>query len=480
MDYICCMIKKIVFCTAFILPFISKAQDYWDLKRCVEYAIENNISVKQADVQARLQILQAKQTKANRIPSLAFSSNGGYQFGRSVNPSTYEFTNNTIFQQTYNLQSSITLFNWFNIKNTIISNQKNAEALEQDINRAKSDVTLNVAAAYLQLLLSKEQVNIAKTQIDLTQQQLDLTRKKVDAGSLPELNAAQLASQFATDSSTYITNVSQMEQNKLQLFALLNLSADARFEFGVPDAEKIPLLPISDLQPKELYETALANQYLQKVDSLKIEGAKYNIKAAKGAMFPTITAFAGIGSNFADNYSTLTGVRPFMDTIGSVNVQGSNYSVTSMNGVPIYSKAPYFKQIFNLNLNQSVGLSLNVPIFNYRQLRTNYERAKENLHALELQKEQDNLTLQQNIYTAYNNALTGIQNFSANTKAADYASYAYSLSQKRYDIGMLTTSDFLVVQNNMYQAKIKQVASRFEYIFRLKVLEFYKNNSISL
>jgi len=474
------MIKKIAFCAALFLPWMAKAQDYWDLRRCVDYAVTHNISVKQSDVQARLQLLQAKQSKANRIPSLAFSSNGGYQFGRSVNPSTYEFTNSTIFQQTYNLQTSITLFNWFNIKNTYLSNQKNAEALQEDVNRAKSDVTLNVAAAYLQLLLAKEQVNIARSQIGLTQQQLDITRKKVDAGALPELNSAQLSAQLATDSSTYITNVSQMEQNKLQLFALLNLSADTPFEVGVPDADKIPLLPIADLQPGELYNTALKNQYLQKVDSLKIMGAQYNIKAARGAMFPTITAFGGIGSNFANNYSTVSGVRPFVDTVGVVDVQGTKYAVSSMGGIPLYSKPSYFKQLLDLNLNQSVGLSLNVPIFNYRQLRTNYERAKENLHTLELQREQDNLTLQQNIYTAYNNALTGIQNFSANTKASEYATYAYSLSQKRYDIGMLTTSDFIVVQNNMYQAKIKQAASRFEYIFRLKVLEFYKNNAISL
>ena len=480
MKYICYMIKSTLITLVFIIPLIGRSQDYWDLRKCVDYALSHNISVRQADVQARLQFLQTKQSKANRIPSLAFASNAGYQFGRSVNPSTYEFTNNTIFQQTYNLQSSITLFNWFSVKNTILSNQKSSEALQLDINRAKSDVTLNVAAAYLQLLLSKEQVNIARTQIDLSKEQLILTRKKVDAGSLPELNAAQLSSQLALDSSTYITNVAQMEQNKLQLFALLNLSADTPFEFGVPDADKIPLLSIADLEPKELYATALNHQFLQKVDSLKIESAKYSIKAARGAMYPTITAFAGMGSNFADNYSTMNGFRPYIDTVGIVNVQGNNYAVTSMKGVPMYSKVPYFKQIFNLNLNQSIGLSLNVPIFNYRQLRTNYEKAKENLHVLELQKEQDNLTLQQNIYTAYNNALSGIQNYSANSKAEEYASYAYKLSKKRYDIGMLTTSDFLVVQNNMYQAKIKQVASRFEYIFRLKVLEFYKNNEISL
>lgn len=474
------MIKKIVFCAAVFVPWLSKAQDYWDLRRCVDYAVAHNISVRQADVQARLQVLQTKQAKANRIPSLVFTSNAGYQFGRSVNPSTYTFTNNTIFQQTNNLQSGITLFNWFNIKNTILSNQKNAEALQLDIDRLKNDVTLNVAAAYLQLLLAKEQVNIAQTQIDLTKKQLDLTRKKVDAGSLPELNAVQLSSQLATDSSTYITNVAQVEQNKLQLFALLNLSADTPFDVGVSDVDKIPTLPITELQPKELFETALGTQYLQKVDSLKIEGAKYSIKSAKGAMYPTLTAFAGIGSNFANNYSNLSGMRPYVDTIGAVNVGGTNYAVTSIGASPIYTKPGYFKQIFNLNLNQSVGLSLNVPIFNYRQLRTNYERAKENLHTLELQREQDNLTLQQNIYTAYNNALTGIQNFSANSKAAEYATYAYSLSQKRYDIGMLTTSDFIIVQNNMYQAKIKQAASRFEYVFRLKVLEFYKHNAINL
>ncbi|MFT4202421.1 MAG: TolC family protein [Chitinophagaceae bacterium] len=474
------MVKKIVCCVAVLLPWMARAQDYWDLRRCVDYAVSHNISVRQADVQARLQVLQSRQSKANRIPSLAFSSNGGYQFGRSVNPSTYEFTNSTIFQQTYNLQSGITLFNFFNIKNTVNADKKNAEAAEADVDRAKSDVTLNVAAAYLQLLLAKEQVNIAATQIDLTQKQLDLTRKKVDAGSLPELNVAQLASQLATDSSTYITNVSQMEQNKLQLFALLNLNADEPFEVGLPDVDKIPLLPIAQLQPKELYQTALNNQYQQKVDSLKIEGARYSIKAAKGAMYPTLSAFGNIGSNYANNYSNIAGVTSYVDTIGVVNVQGTNYAVTAPGAIPIYNKPSYFKQIFNLNLNQSVGLSLNVPIFNYRQLRTNYEKAKENLHSLQLQQEQDNLTLQQNIYTAYNNALTGIQNFNANAKAAEYATYAYSLSAKRYDIGMLTTSDFLVTQNNMYQAKIKQAASRFEYIFRLKVLEFYRDNGIRL
>lgn len=476
------MIKLLLLFVSLYIPSGLWAQqnENWDLLRCVDYAMENNISVKQADVQARLQALQAKLSKGNRIPSLAFSSSGGYQFGRSLNPTTYSFTNNRIFQQTYNLQSGITLFNWFSIKNTIKSDQASADAAEIDINRAKNDVKLNVAAAYLQLLLSIEQINNAKNQIELTTKQLQLTRKQVDAGSLPELSAAQFESQLATDSGTYYTNFVTMQQNKLQLMALLNLSADADFDVSTPDVDKIKLLPIGELEPNSLFETAVATQYQQKVDSFKVKAAGFAIKSAKAAMYPTLSLFGNVGSNFSNIYTNQVGATPYIDTIGAVNVQGNNYFVTAPYSMPIYKKPDYFKQIFNLNLNQSVGLTLNVPIFNYRQLRTNYERSKLNLKNAELTQALNKQTLQQNIYTAYTNAIAGIKNFNASTKAAEYSNYAYELSQKRYDIGMQSTSDYLIQQNNLFQANVKKVSAHYEYIFRLLVLEFYKNNQISL
>jgi len=468
----------------FLIVYAGWSQETWDLQKCVSYALEHNISVRQADVQARLSALQLKQSKAMRIPTLNFATNGQESFGRSVNQTTYQYTTNSVFYQNYGLQTGVTLFNFFNIKNNIKSAKIQDEADRADINRVKSDVALNVAAAYLQYLQSLEQVNISKGQIDLDAHQLDLTNKQVAAGSIPELNAAQLESQLSTDSSTLITNQATMNQNKLQLLALLDLSADAPFDVSLPDADNIPLEPIAELEPGNLYNIALQNQYQQKVDSLKILSAQYAAKSARAQMYPTITGNASVGSNYSNQYLIYNPpvVTPFIDTSSYININGARYTVNTPTASVTQSayKPAYWKQIFDLNRSEFIGITLNVPIFNNRQLKTAYERARENITSAKLQQELNNQTLQQNIYTAYNNAVAGIEKFSANTKAEQYAQYAYDLAQKRYDIGMLSSSDYLIAANNLYTAKVNRSSAHYEYIFRLKVLEFYKYNHIRM
>lgn len=444
--------KKLYFGVFLLLiSFAGFSQQTWDLEKCVNYALEHNISVRQADVQARLSALQLKQSQAMRIPTLSFNSQAGENFGRFINPTTNTFSTTKTFSQTYSAQSGITLFNFFNVQNSVKSAKAQNDADNADIERAKSDVVLNVAAAYLQYLQSLEQVNIAAGQIDLTEKQLDLTKKQVAAGSVPELNAAQLESQLSTDSSTLITNQSTMEQDKLQLLALLDISADSAFEVSLPDAESIPLQPLSDLQPQDVYTIALGNQYQQKVDSLKILSTEYAAKSAKSQMYPTIQAFGSVSSNYANSYK---------DIYGNV--------------------LPYGKQLFNANLSEFLGISLNVPIFSNRQLRTAYQKAKENVASAKLQQELNDQTLQQNVYKAYSNAKAGIESYNSNTKAEQYAQYAYDLAQKRYDIGMLSASDYLVAANNLYTAKVNRAAAHYDYIFRLKVLEFYKYNHVDI
>ncbi len=450
----------------------------------MDYAIEHNISVKQSDVQARITALQTTWPKSAAIPNLNFNTNAGYQFGRTIDPTSNQFVNNNLFFQSYSLQSAVTLFNWFNIRNQAKAAQYNEEASRLDVSRVKNDIALNVVAAYLQLLLTKEQINIAAAQISLTDSQLVLTRKQVDAGSMPELNAAQLESQLAIDSSTYITAVSSMQQNRLQLIALLNIDARQPFEVSIPDVDKIPLPPLGELDPAELYAIATNTQPLQRVDSLRIMAGRYNIKAAKSAMYPTISAFGSIGSQYSNAYKTpvssFGGVRT--DTVASTKINGVDYPVVAQ--TPIYSTSfhpvPYWRQVSNAQLGQSIGLQLNVPIFNGRQARTNYERARLNLESSQLQLAFDNQALQQNIYTARANAEAAIQKFYANQKAASFAQYANELSRKRYDIGMLSTSEYLVVQNNLATARFNLASARYDYIFRIKLLEYYKYGSVQL
>ncbi|HVX28447.1 MAG TPA: TolC family protein, partial [Parafilimonas sp.] len=146
--------------------------------------------------------------------------------------------------------------------------------------------------------------------------------------------------------------------------------------------------------------------------------------------------------------------------------------------IPFTKRPSYFRQIGNINFSQAIGLQLNIPIFNGRQLRTNYDRAKLNLENSQLQLRADNLTLQQNIYTAYSNAVSALAKFNATTKAMQTQQYAYDLGTKRYNIGLMSTIDYITLQTNLFTAKINQVAARYDYIFKVKVLEFYKGQGV--
>jgi len=477
------MMKHLLIMLCIIVPGTLIAQsEKWDLRRAVDYAMQSNISVKQSDVQARLTALQTKLAKSATIPNLNFNTNAGFQFGRNIDPTSNQFVNNNVFFQSYNLQSSVTLFNFFNLQNQKKAAVVSEEASRIDVDRVRSDVGLNVVAAYLNLLLSIEQMNIALAQIHLSDSQRIITKKQVDAGAMPPLNLAQLESQLALDSSNYIQAVSNMQTYKLQMIALLNLDASQPFEVSLPDVNKIPLPPLSELEPAELFEIAKAMQPLQKVDSLRIISGEYSVKAARGAMYPSLSAFGTIGSNYGSTYQQFAGVVPNgrVDTIGVINIDGKNYYPVTPGYNTILKNVPYFRQVGNINLNQSIGVQLNVPIFQGRQARTNYDRAKLNLETYKLQLAQDNQTLQQNIYTARANAEAAIQKYSANHKAADYAQYAYELSKKRYEIGMLSTSEYLVVQNNLETAKINEASAFYDYIFRIKLLEFYKFGKVQL
>ncbi len=216
------------------------------------------------------------------IPNVNFSTSAGFQFGRNIDPTSNQFVNNNVFFQSYGLQTNITLFNFFNIRNQAKAAQVNEEASRVDIDRVRSDVGLNVVAAYLNLLLSIEQMNITRIQIHLTDSQRIITQKQVDAGAMPPLNVAQLESQLALDSSNYFTAVSTMQTNKLQMIALLNLDASEPFEVSLPDVNKIPLPPLSELEPAELFEIAKGTQPLQRVDSLRIISGAYSIRLQKG------------------------------------------------------------------------------------------------------------------------------------------------------------------------------------------------------
>jgi outer membrane protein len=334
------------------------------------------------------------------------------------------------------------------------------------------------------VLVSEEQENIAKLAVQLTLQNFDNTKKRVEAGVLPELNLAELEAQLALDSSNLITAANTVKQNILHLKAILNVDAGQGFIVETPPLEKIPVLTLNELQPEFVYNEAVKNLPQQKVNDLKIKAAEKYVLSARGQMYPTVSLFAGMGTNYANNKipSVLQVPTGQLDTTGAkVNVNGTLYDVVSpgFRNVITTSTTPFGTQLSD-NFRQNVGLQVNIPLFNNGVARTNWQKSRLNVNALQLQKEQDLLNLKQDIYTAYNDASTAIQKYYAGIKSVQTAEKAYNYAQKRYDVGLLPTLDLLTNQNNLNRARVQLAQAQVDYIFRLKLLEFYKGKGITV
>lgn len=477
---------RLTIITLFLLFMCTSAaaQDSWNLKRSVEYALENNISVKQADVQARIAALNLRQSKLLQIPTASISASSGINAGRSIDPTTNLFTNTQLFSTGFSLQSGMTIFNFFSLKHNIAGNRLDNEAARANVDKVRNDIALNVATAYLMILVSEEQENIAKLAVQLTLQNFDNTKKRVEAGALPELNLAEIEAQLALDSSNLITAINTVKQNILQLKAILNVDAGRAFVVETPPLEKIPVLPIDQLQPEYVYSQAVANLPQQRVNDLRIKAAEKYVLSARGQMYPTISLFAGLGTNYANNkipnvLQVPTGILE--NTGAKVYVNGTVYDVMApgFNSIITTNTTRFGTQLSD-NFRQNIGLQLNIPLFNNGVARTNWQKSKLNVTTLQLQKDQDLVTLKQDIYTAYNDASTALQKYNAGIKRVQTAEKAYNFAQKRYEVGLLPTIDLLTNQNNLNRARVELAQSHVDYVFKLKLLEFYKGKGITV
>ncbi len=462
-------------------PGPGQTVDKWDLKKCVDYALEHNISVRQADLQIRFAKLDYQQSKLAQYPGANLSSSTGYSAGRNQDPTSFSLITTGYVFDNYSLQANVDLFSWFTKKNTIAVKDLNLKATEAGVEKAKNDVALNVAVAYLQILLAREQVNLAKSKVDQTKAQLESTRKQVDAGKLPELNAVNVESVLASDSSVLISAETAAQQSLLQMKALLNMDAAASFDIVTPPVELIPIENIADLQPDAVYNLALISMPQQKVDELNLKAALKSVEVARGSMYPTISLFGSLGSRFNNKSKEIISKTQLNAPVGTVTVGGTPYMVYPV--TPFYDyaygKINYFDQL-NQNFSQSIGLSVSVPILNGGSLRTAWQRSKLSVKQVELTKEQNSFTLKQDIYKAYNDAVASIQKFNADRKTVVSSQKAYDFAIKRYELGLLSTYDLITTQTNLQQAKSRLLYSQYDFVFKMKLLEFYKGQGLKL
>jgi len=423
----------------------------WSLQRCVQYAVDHNISIKQDSLTARLARYTLMQSQLSQLPAISANGSYGRSFGRSINPTTNQFIDASYNFLSASGNGNVLLFGWMQMRNTIARNRFAMEASLADLDQLKDDVSLNVATGFLTALLAQEQVNVSRNQVNLSKAQLDQTRAFAEAGRLPELNVAQLESQLATDSANLINSIANYNSSILDLKTMLNLDFSVPFSIQVPNVEASEQMMVSSLQPEEVYLKAKTHFGSIKGSMLRVSAAEKGVAAAKGSQYPQLNMGYQVGTNWASNY---------IDYLTNQTI-------------------PFNTQLSN-NLRQSVFLGLNIPLFNSWQTQYNIRQAKINLSQQQLNEYNAELTLKQNVYKAHNNAMNSIQKYYAAKRADEAAKRALDFARKRYDLGLTSTVDLLVTQNSEFTAASNLISAKYDLIFKLKVIDYYLGKELKL
>ena len=464
-----------------LFAFRAGAQDIWTLQRSVQYALDHNISIRQNELNERLARLTLKQSRLSQLPALNANTAYGRSYGRSVDPTTNQFVRGNYDFLSASGTADILVFGWFQKRNSIAANRFALEAARADLDQLRDDVSLNVATGYLRALLAKEQIRISEKQVELSRAQLDQTRRFVAAGRLPELNAAQLESQLASDSANLISAISNYNSAILDIKALLNLDFETVFEIEAPEVRIADQISLSSMSPESIYLEAARSFGAIKSSELNIKASRKRLAAAKAARYPQLGINAQFGTNYATTFTEVTGVTPgspeptpaFVPALDTVfYVYQPTYAYTTR-------RIPLGTQLDN-NFRQTIALGLNIPILNGWQSQYNVQQARLNLLGGELGKYQAELKLRTDVYKAYNEARNAVQKYEAAERAQIAARRAYEFAEKRYALGLTNTVEYLTTQNTQFVSESNLLSAKYDLIFKLKVIDYYLGKELKL
>lgn len=479
--------------TLFFLFFLGataavSAQETWTLERAVQYAQQNSLTVKQAEYAVEDAQLSLKGAKAERYPSVNGRGSFGIQNGRTIDPTTNDFVNQSVSFNSWGLDANATLFNGFRIKNNIEQSNVDLKAAKKDAEATGNDLALNVASAYLQILLAEEQAENAVTLLAQAQEQLDQTDKLIRAGVLPENDRLDILSQIALNEQTLVQAQNSVETSYLTLKQLLELDPNKDIRVQQPPSDLIP----EDAAPEMLnlenvYNRALTTQPQIEAGDLRMKSSEIGIDLARAGLLPSLSIFGGFSSNWSS--AALDFNNPIL--IGEPTMVVGNPKPVRINGTDALiqditidqdfeiPKQAYFDQL-DQNFGQNIGISLGVPIFNNFRNSINIERAELGIKNQRVQNQQIKQRLKADIQTAIANAKAAKKSYEAAERAYEAADAAFNNAEKRFNLGAINTFEFSTAKNNADRSLIDLTRAKYQYVFNLKVVDFYLGKKLTL
>jgi outer membrane protein len=423
----------------------------WTLRECVDYAIVNNISVKQSELDLQNTNIAKKDAIGNFMPNFNISSSHSWNIGLNQNITTGLLENQTTQFTAANLNANIDVFKGMQNINQLRKANLSLIASQYQLTKIQEDIALNVANAYLQILFNKENLKVQKEQKALTQKQLNRTNELVEAGNVPKGDLLDVQATLAGINQRLIAAENTLFLSKLSLAQLLQLPDFQNFDIA---EDNIPgmLSVIENETAESILAKAKENRTELKIAKTNMDIAQKDIQIAKGAYLPTLTGFYGFNTR-ASNADRVLGVDA-----------GGNF-ITG-------SALPIFQQ-FDKNKGQNFGIQLNVPIFNGFAVKNNVARSKVAFERSKLAYNQEELTLERNVFTAYSDCKAAKESYQAALTALKARELAMNYAKERYEIGMMNVFDYNQAQTTYVNAQSEVLRTKYDYIFRIKILEFY-------
>ncbi len=473
---------RFLFLFIVILGFqtVSPAQEKWSLEKCITYALENNLQIKMQELSKQSNEAGYLKNKMNFLPTLNANANQGYTLGRSIDALTNEFAESNVRSNNFALSSNWDIFGGLQNVNNLRQSYYTLQAGLMDLEKAKNDVALNVASFYLEILLAEELYQVAINQRDLSQIQVDRTKKLYQAGSVAQGNYLEMESQLASDEMQLVTAQNSLDLAKLSLVQLLELGINDSIDIEKPVlADPDTVFPT--INPQQVYEEAKRNLPNMKSVEFKMLAAEKGLAAARGYRSPRLSLSGTFATGYSSQRQSITDIMLDTPYISGYVDDGSG------NQLPVYTynykynyKTTDFNQQLKDNVSKSLSVNLTIPIFNNWQANNAVSTAKINALNAKYQYDVANNQLVKEIRQVYNDAVAAYKKYIASKKAEKATSESFKYTEQRFNVGLANTYDFNLSKTNLIKAQSEAVKSKFEYIFKLKILDFYSGKPFKL
>ena len=445
----------LVIFASFSLTYSSTAQETWTLQMCIKEALENSLEVEQTRLARGVGLEEASisltQAKHNRYPTLSANTNLGTNFGRFVNPITDAFINQSFFSNSVGLNTGVPLYNGFRITNSLKAAKIDLEASMLDVSQVERDISLTVANTYLGVLFAEENIKVAQSRLDNTQNQIDQLNKLISAGSRPANALFELEAQFAANEQELIMAENSGVVSMLNLKQLMRMEPVIEITVIKPAGVDV-LSNVDELSFEEVYNSAYNNQPSVQAAKLRQKSAELGVKIAKGGLMPSINMGGGIQSNYG-------------------------VILNLPDGAP--AQKGYGDQL-NENLSYNIGIGVSMPIYQNYENQLNVQRAKVNVKRIDNQNAQLENRLMVTVQQALTDAKAARRKLTAADKTVLAQEAALQNAKKGYELGATNSFEYITIENNAAQAKVNALIAKYEYLFAMKVLDFYMGNPINL